>query len=93
MVQTTKESKSKAKAKAKAKAKDTAANGDFNSSVPNLTVYTFSAIEAATDGFLLENKLGEGGYGPVFKVMLGYSSWQGKVLLLYWTDNFMNVLK
>ncbi|XWS70370.1 hypothetical protein CRYUN_Cryun03dG0042300 [Craigia yunnanensis] len=62
MVQTTKEYKSKAK--------DTAANGDFNSSVPNLTVYTFSAIEAATDGFLLENKLGEGGYGPVFKGVL-----------------------
>ncbi|KAK6249138.1 hypothetical protein QUC31_020703, partial [Theobroma cacao] len=57
--QTAKESKSKPK--------DTAANGDFNSGVPNLTVYAFSAIEVATDGFLNENKLGEGGYRPVYK--------------------------
>ncbi|XP_017981940.1 PREDICTED: putative cysteine-rich receptor-like protein kinase 20 [Theobroma cacao] len=60
--QTAKESKSKPK--------DTAANGDFNSGVPNLTVYAFSAIEVATDGFLNENKLGEGGYGPVYKGVL-----------------------
>lgn len=75
--QTAKESKSKPK--------DTAANGDFNSGVPNLTVYAFSAIEVATDGFLNENKLGEGGYGPVYKVMQGYSNWQDKVIVLYWS--------
>lgn len=33
-----------------------------------LKVYTFSMIMAATDNFSLENKLGEGGFGQVYKV-------------------------
>ncbi|KAK6236906.1 hypothetical protein SCA6_012243 [Theobroma cacao] len=53
--------------KFKYKASHMAAAGDFNSNVPNLMVYTFSDIEVATDRFSFENKLGEGGYGPVYK--------------------------
>ncbi|MBA0816925.1 hypothetical protein Gohar_001535 [Gossypium harknessii] len=37
-------------------------NGD-----PNLQAFTFATIEAATNNFSNENKLGEGGYGPVYK--------------------------
>lgn len=40
----------------------------FNSNVPNLQVFGIADIEAATEGFSIENKLGEGGYGPVYKV-------------------------
>lgn len=35
-----------------------------------LPLYTFSSIVAATDNFSIENKLGEGGFGPVYKVNL-----------------------
>lgn len=42
--------------------------GDFNNNVPNLTIYSLAEIEAATNKFSFENKLGEGGYGPVYKV-------------------------
>jgi hypothetical protein len=41
---------------------------DFNGNVPNLQVFILADIEAATDRFSFENKLGEGGYGPVYKV-------------------------
>ena len=56
-----------------AKASNTTANneteaGDFNRNVPNLRVYSLADIEAATEGFSIRNKLGEGGYGPVYKV-------------------------
>jgi hypothetical protein len=44
------------------------AAGDFNGNVPNLKVFVLSDIEAATDRLSFENKLGEGGYGPVYKV-------------------------
>ncbi|KAK8649967.1 hypothetical protein V6N13_139619 [Hibiscus sabdariffa] len=33
----------------------------------NLQVFSLSSIEAATNNFSNENKLGEGGYGPVYK--------------------------
>ncbi|XP_017982562.1 PREDICTED: cysteine-rich receptor-like protein kinase 4 [Theobroma cacao] len=56
--------------KFKYKASHMAAAGDFNSNVPNLMVYTFSDIEVATDRFSFEKKLGEGGYGPVYKGVL-----------------------
>ncbi|XP_038699714.1 receptor-like protein kinase THESEUS 1 [Tripterygium wilfordii] len=39
----------------------------LDSDAPNLQVYSFSQIEAATDNFSNANKLGEGGYGPVYK--------------------------
>ncbi|KAJ4709633.1 cysteine-rich receptor-like protein kinase 19 [Melia azedarach] len=44
--------------------------GDFNNNVPNLTIYSLAEIEAATNKFSFENKLGEGGYGPVYKGIL-----------------------
>ncbi|KAH9660245.1 class V chitinase [Citrus sinensis] len=58
-----------------AKASNTRANneteaGDFNRNVPNLRVYSLADIEAATEGFSIRNKLGEGGYGPVYKGVL-----------------------
>lgn len=34
----------------------------------NLKVYSISSIMNATNSFSDENKLGEGGYGPVYKV-------------------------
>ena len=45
------------------------AAGDFNANAPNLASYSFAYIEAATNRFSIENKLGEGGYGPVYKVI------------------------
>lgn len=32
------------------------------------TIYDFSQILEATENFSAENKLGQGGYGPVYKV-------------------------
>ncbi|XP_042965126.1 receptor-like serine/threonine-protein kinase SD1-7 isoform X3 [Carya illinoinensis] len=40
---------------------------DFNSNASNLQVFSYSSIRAATNDFSSENKLGEGGYGPVYK--------------------------
>ncbi|KAI3701563.1 hypothetical protein L6452_26742 [Arctium lappa] len=37
------------------------------SSSPNQQVISFADIREATNNFLTENKLGEGGYGPVYK--------------------------
>uniref|UniRef100_A0A7N2L117 non-specific serine/threonine protein kinase n=1 Tax=Quercus lobata TaxID=97700 RepID=A0A7N2L117_QUELO len=65
----TRKLRSKAK-KLESKAKNIAAAGDSNSSVPNLQVFSLADIEAATNKFSFENKLGEGGYGPVYKGVL-----------------------
>lgn len=46
---------------------DATAIEDFNNNVPNLHVFSLASIEEATDQFSIENKLGEGGYGPVYK--------------------------
>ena len=35
---------------------------------PWLPLFSFSSVSAATDNFSIENKLGEGGFGPVYKV-------------------------
>jgi hypothetical protein len=35
-----------------------------------LPIFDLGTIAAATDGFSIDNKLGEGGFGPVFKVEL-----------------------
>ncbi|KAF4352401.1 hypothetical protein F8388_016680 [Cannabis sativa] len=50
-----------------------AAAGDFNSNIPNLRVFSLADVEAATEGFSVENKLGQGGYGPVYKA---YELWK-----------------
>ncbi|CAN6540644.1 unnamed protein product [Malus baccata var. baccata] len=39
-----------------------------DSDAPNMKVYCFSSLKAATNNFSSENKLGEGGFGPVYKV-------------------------
>ncbi|KAL2482771.1 chitotriosidase-1-like [Forsythia ovata] len=41
------------------------------SGYPDLQVLTFNQIQTATDNFPSENKLGEGGFGPVYKGKLG----------------------
>ena len=33
-----------------------------------MTIFSFESITSATDDFSIENKLGQGGFGPVFKV-------------------------
>lgn len=35
---------------------------------PNLQIFSFDDIKKATDNFSIESKLGEGGFGPVYKV-------------------------
>ncbi|XP_044471345.1 cysteine-rich receptor-like protein kinase 15 [Mangifera indica] len=54
----------------KKKLNDPSATGDFNRNAHNLITYGFHEIEAATARFSFENKLGEGGYGPVYKALL-----------------------
>jgi len=43
--------------------------GDL-SKADDLKVFTYSSIIVATNDFSSENKLGQGGFGPVFKVTL-----------------------
>jgi hypothetical protein len=38
----------------------------------DLPFFSFSAIKTATDYFAEANKLGEGGYGPVYKARLQF---------------------
>ncbi|KAA8522901.1 hypothetical protein F0562_009324 [Nyssa sinensis] len=42
-----------------------------STNAPNLKIFGFADIEVATNMFSFENKLGEGGYGPVHKLVLG----------------------
>lgn len=37
-----------------------------------LQMFSFDNIKAATNNFSNENKLGQGGYGPVYKLILLY---------------------
>ena len=64
--------------------RNSTAAGDFNSNAPNLIVYNLTEIEVATDNLSIENKLGEGGYGPVYKVIFSslYST-EGYVYIIY----------
>ena len=45
----------------------TAENLDNHAS--NLQVLSYTTVKNATDNFSSQNKLGEGGYGPVYKVI------------------------
>ncbi|KAG6673503.1 hypothetical protein I3842_16G115400 [Carya illinoinensis] len=54
----------------KAKLHGIATAGNLNTNVPDLQVYSYADIEMATNKFSFENKLGEGGYGPVYKGVL-----------------------
>ncbi|KAL5842026.1 hypothetical protein ACOSQ3_012629 [Xanthoceras sorbifolium] len=47
-----------------------AAAGDFSGNAHTLVLYSLADIEAATDKFSMEYRLGEGGYGPVYKGVL-----------------------
>ncbi|KAK9267018.1 hypothetical protein L1049_007388 [Liquidambar formosana] len=40
---------------------------NFDNNTPNLRVFSFANLVAITNNFSMENKLGEGGYGPVYK--------------------------
>ncbi|KAL1335192.1 hypothetical protein HN51_064132 [Arachis hypogaea] len=44
--------------------------GHFPDCVPDVQVFSLCDIELATDRFSIENKLGQGGYGPVYKGIL-----------------------
>ncbi|KAK9175685.1 hypothetical protein WN944_027692 [Citrus x changshan-huyou] len=56
--------------------------GDFNSNDPDLREYSLADIEVATDTFSIENKLGEGGYGPVYKTSTqGFEEFKNEVML------------
>ncbi|KAF9662787.1 hypothetical protein SADUNF_Sadunf18G0090700 [Salix dunnii] len=46
-----------------------AAAENFDSDAPALQVFSFESIKAATNNFSSENHLGEGGFGPVYKVL------------------------
>jgi len=35
-----------------------------------LTVFSYTSVKEVTNGFSSENKLGQGGFGPVYKVTL-----------------------
>jgi len=41
---------------------------NVGSKSPDLKVFKFADISAATNNFSCYNKLGEGGFGPVYKV-------------------------
>ncbi|XP_058180044.1 cysteine-rich receptor-like protein kinase 7 [Rhododendron vialii] len=41
-----------------------------NANAPNLLVFSLTDLVEATNNFSIENKLGEGGYGPVYKGIL-----------------------
>lgn len=41
----------------------------------DLPIFSFSRISNATAGFSPENKIGEGGFGPVYKVELATIIW------------------
>lgn len=42
---------------------------NFDNHASNLQVLSYTTVKNATDNFSSQNKLGEGGYGPVYKVI------------------------
>lgn len=55
--------------------------GDTESRDLELPLYDMDSVIAATDNFSFANKLGEGGFGPVFKVNNADSNDDSTVLL------------
>lgn len=41
---------------------------------PQLPLFSFHFVEQATDNFANKNKLGQGGFGPVYKVNFFYAN-------------------
>ncbi|CAH8321075.1 unnamed protein product [Eruca vesicaria subsp. sativa] len=81
----------------RAKQKDSWKNGLEQEEISGLTFFEMNTIRAATNNFNVSNKLGQGGYGPVYKGItsdrkeiavkrLSSSSGQG-------TEEFMNEIK
>ena len=52
---------------------------------PELPLFELATIANATDNFSINNKLGEGGFGPVYKVNLKAASQE---YLFYWVTKF-----
>ena len=46
-------------------------NGESHKKDLDLSTFDLSTIFKATDNFSINNKLGEGGFGPVYKVKFG----------------------
>ncbi|XP_070668772.1 receptor-like serine/threonine-protein kinase SD1-6 [Malus domestica] len=55
-----------------------------DSDAPNLKVYHFSSLKAATNNFSIENKLGEGGFGPRLQDPTGqyFMDWRKRVHII-----------
>jgi hypothetical protein len=51
-----------------------AAEEDLDENGSDLIVFSYLAIKVATDNFSEENKLGEGGFGAVYKVTFANTS-------------------
>ena len=47
---------------------------DLEGNASDLTVFSYLTVKAATNNFSKDNKLGQGGFGTVYKVTFGNSS-------------------
>lgn len=77
------ESKKRKIAEIKAKQEEEDKNRAMNSKIQNSSMYrryNIQEIEVATDYFKETNKIGEGGYGPVFRGLLDHTPVAIKVL-------------